>query len=99
MSCIERAECISSVYHLYSYTYNHDLVLRVDLDRAAPKVHSVVHLWPSADWHEREAYDMLGIVYEGHPDLHRILLPEDWDGYPLRKDYVPPKEYHGISNE
>ncbi len=99
VSGVDRNDCILSVYHLYSYTHNHELVLRVDLDRAAPRVHSVTHLWPSADWHEREAYDMLGIVYEGHPDLHRILLPEDWDGYPLRKDYVPPKEYHGISNE
>lgn len=96
---VDRGEVLSSVYHLYSYVHNHDVTLRVDVERAEPRVASVVEFWPSADWHEREAYDMIGIVYEGHPNLHRILLPEDWEGYPLRKDYVAPKEYHGISNE
>ena len=57
---------------------------------------SVVRFWPAADWHEREAYDMFGIVFDGHPDLRRILCADDWEGFPLRKDYVFPREYHGI---
>jgi NADH:ubiquinone oxidoreductase subunit C len=71
----------------------------VDLDRENPRVASVAGLWPAAEWHERESFDMMGIVYESHPYLRRILLPEDWAGYPLRKDYVAPKEYNGLTNE
>jgi NADH-quinone oxidoreductase subunit C len=90
---------LSSVYHVFSIEQGHGVVLHVDLERAAPNVASVADIWPAADWHEREAYDMVGIIYEGHPDLRRILLPDDWEGYPLRKDYVAPKEYHGLTNE
>jgi NADH-quinone oxidoreductase subunit C len=96
---VDWGDRLSSVYHLYSVAHGHELTLRVDLDRAAPSVASVADLWPAADWHEREAWDMMGIVYEGHPSLRRILLPEDWEGHPLRKDYVAPKEYNGITNE
>jgi len=69
------------------------------VERADPRIPSVADLWPAAEWHEREAYDMMGIVYEGHENLRRILLPDDWEGFPLRKDYVPPKSYHGLTNE
>jgi NADH-quinone oxidoreductase subunit C len=85
-----------SVYHLYSVKRNHRAVLKVKLDRETPTVDSVCSVWPGANWHERESYDMYGIVYEGHPDLRRILLPEDWPGYPLRKDYDFPDHYQGI---
>ena len=84
------------VYHLYSIPKNQRAVLKVQVDRANPSAPSVVGVWRTADWHEREAYDMYGIVFEGHPDLRRILLPEDWPGYPLRKDYEFPDEYQGI---
>ena len=84
------------VYHLYSIPRNQSAVLKVDAGRENPKVPSVVKVWPAADWHEREAYDMYGIQFDGHPDLRRILLPEDWVGYPLRKDYDFPDEYQGI---
>jgi NADH-quinone oxidoreductase subunit C len=84
------------VYHLYSIPKNQRAVLKVQADRANPSVPSVVGVWRTADWHEREAYDMYGIVFEGHPDLRRILLPEDWPGFPLRKDYEFPDEYQGI---
>lgn len=84
------------VYHLYSIPKNHRAVLKVRLDRKEPVVASVVGVWKGADWHERETYDLYGIKFEGHPDLRRILLPEDWPGYPLRKDYEFPDEYQGI---
>ena len=85
-----------SVIHLYSIRRNHRLVMKVKLDRNDPSVASLCDLWPTANWHEREAYDLYGIRYEGHPDLRRILLPEDWPGYPMRKDYDFPEHYQGI---
>ncbi|OGQ88649.1 MAG: NADH dehydrogenase [Deltaproteobacteria bacterium RIFOXYA12_FULL_58_15] len=88
-----------SVYHLLSYKHRHSLVLRVELSKDQPTAPSVSEVWPAANWHEREQYDLLGITYTGHPDLRRIMLPEDWVGHPLRKDYEQPKGYHGISHE
>ncbi|MBP8128130.1 MAG: NADH-quinone oxidoreductase subunit C [Candidatus Hydrogenedentes bacterium] len=99
ISGVDRGERFSSVYHLYSYEHGHAVTLRIDVERADPRIPSVADLWPAAEWHEREAYDMMGIVYEGHENLRRILLPDDWEGFPLRKDYVPPKSYHGLTNE
>ena len=84
------------VYHLYSISRNHRAVIKVEVDRADPIVLSVAGLWKGANWHERETYDMYGIRFDGHPDLRRILLPEDWPGHPLRKDYEFPDEYQGI---
>lgn len=83
-------------YDLWSTALRHDLAVKVFCDRAAPAIASVAHLWRAADWHEREAYDLLGIRFVGHPDLRRILMADDWEGHPLRKDYVYPHEYHGI---
>lgn len=99
ITAVDRGEKLSSVYHLYSYAHNHSLTLRVDVDRANPSLPSVASLWMAANWHERECFDMMGIVYEGHPELRRILLPLDWEGYPLRKDYKQPASYHGIKND
>ncbi|RKQ83835.1 NADH-quinone oxidoreductase subunit C [Brockia lithotrophica] len=76
-------------YVLQSFRHPHLLAVHVRAERDNPRVPSVVDVWPAADWAERETYDLLGIVFEGHPDLRRILLPEDWVGHPLRKDYVP----------
>lgn len=84
------------VYHLFSMTKRHKIVVRVDLPVADPVVASVADLWPTADWHEREAYDMLGIRFTNHPDLRRILLPEDYPGHPLRKDFKVPEFYQGM---
>src|SRR5262245_28480794 len=91
------------VYHLQSFTHNHRFTLKVNLPRwrdntpgKLPEVPSVTSLWTSADWHEREVYDLSGVWFVGHPDLSRILLSEDWTGHPLRKDYEFPLEYHGI---
>ena len=74
-------------YHLYSMKHNHRLRLEVPIDGETPKLESVVSIWPAANWHEREVFDLLGIEFVNHPDLRRILMPEDWEGYPLRKDY------------
>ena len=94
---------LHSVYHLTSMTYRRRIRLEVTLDWPnergdAPSVPSVVEVYPTADWQEREAWDMFGIVYEGHPALTRILMPDDWDGHPQRKDYPLggiPVEYKG----
>lgn len=89
------------VYHLASIPYKTQLTLKVikEHDRHSgtlPSFLSVSEVWKTADWHEREAYDLVGIFFEGHPDLRRILLPDDWEGYPLRKDYTAAEEYRGI---
>ena len=88
---------IEVVYHLYSYPHRHAIVLKVDAPRDNPVVPSIETVWKAANWLEREIYDLLGVTFEGHSDLRRLLMPEDWIGYPLRKDFVEPEEYHGIS--
>jgi NADH-quinone oxidoreductase subunit C len=84
------------VYHLLSYKHGHTFALKVHLPRENPTVTTVEGLWGVANWHEREAYDMFGIVFTGHSDLRRILLPDDWVGFPLRKDWVDPEFYNGM---
>jgi NADH-quinone oxidoreductase subunit C len=74
-------------YHLLSISRRDSLRLRVRLPGESPVIESVVPVWPTADWHEREIFDLFGVRFEGHPDLRRILMPNDWEGYPLRKDY------------
>ena len=75
--------------HLYSYKKHQSLAFKVKIDRDAPMIDSLVPLWAGANWPECEAYDLLGIKFKGHPNLHRIMLGEDWVGHPLRKDYEP----------
>jgi NADH-quinone oxidoreductase subunit C len=84
------------VYHLYSYEHWHKFVLKVHLPRESPACPTVEATWGVANWHEREAFDMFGIVFVGHSDLRRILLPDDWDGFPLRKDWQDPDYYNGM---
>jgi NADH-quinone oxidoreductase subunit C len=88
---------IELVYHLYSYPHRHTVVLKVRTPRDAAEVATVEGVWRAANWLEREIYDLLGVNFTGHSDLRRLLMPEDWIGYPLRKDFVEPEEYHGIS--
>ncbi len=89
---------IEVVYHLLSYTHRHSIVLKVELDRARPVVETVEGVWKTANWFEREVYDLFGVTFTGHPDLRRIMLPDDWVGHPLRKDYQEAGGYHGVSN-
>jgi NADH-quinone oxidoreductase subunit C len=88
---------LSVYYHLESTKLKHKLTLKVSTSRENPEVATVTDSWKSADWHEREAYDMYGINFLNHPDLRRILMPYDWEfGYPLRKDYKNPEFYQGM---
>jgi len=84
------------VYHLFSMTHRHKIVLKVQVPTDSPNVPSVESIWKAANWHEREAFDLYGIHFVGHPDLRRILLPYDWEGHPLRKDYEVPEFYNGM---
>jgi NADH-quinone oxidoreductase subunit C len=74
-------------YHLFSTTKHHRLRVKVQLNEEDMHVQSVTSVWRTANWHERETYDLFGVIFDGHPDLRRILLPEDWQGYALRKDF------------
>jgi len=88
---------LSVVYHLESTELKHKLKIKVFTPRENPEVQSVADVWRCADWHEREAYDLIGINFLNHPDLRRILMPYDWEaGHPLRKDYKNPEFYHGM---
>lgn len=98
------ANTMEVIYNLTSIPYEHNLMLKVVVPRQGekgklPAVPSVAHIWRTADWHEREAFDLVGIHFEGHPDLRRILLPTDWVGHPLRRDYTEEEQYHGIKTK
>ena len=87
---------LAVVYHMYSFVHNHKLVIKVIIPKENPVLPTVSDVWSAADWHEREAFDLMGMKFEGHPDLRRILCPEDWDGHPLRKDYKVQEFYNGM---
>lgn len=87
LSAVDYKDRLAVVYHLYSFSLRDKVSLKVFLGRDNPEIESVTAVWPAADWQEREAFDMFGIKFKGHPDLRRILLPDDWQGHPLRKDY------------
>lgn len=93
------AGTLEVVYHLYSIPFNYSIVLKVILSRAQAEVESLVPVWKSANWLEREVYDMFGIQFKNHPDLRRILMPADWNGFPLRKDYQQDETYRGVKIE
>lgn len=97
LSGVDDGEKLGVVYHLNSLTKKHRFTLKVEgLEREEPRVPSVEQIWPTANWHEREAYDMFGILFDGHSDMRRILCPDDWVGWPLRKDYQVQEFWHGL---
>ena len=93
------AKTMEVVYNLYSIPFNVHLMLKVILPRENAEIDSVTHIWKTANWNEREAFDMYGINFIGHPDLRRILMPADWEGHPLRKDYKHQEYYRDIKVE
>jgi NADH-quinone oxidoreductase subunit C len=91
-----KREVMELVYHLFSYRHRHAICVKTEIPRAAPHVPSVTGVWPTADWLEREQFDLLGVVFDGHPDLRRLLMPDDWVGHPMRKDFKEPRSYRGM---
>lgn len=89
-SAVDRPEAgeFEALYHVYSFDTKQELALKVRLPRDDPRLPSVTGIWDGANWHERETYDLFGIIFEGHPNLRRIMMTDDWIGHPLRKDYV-----------
>lgn len=99
LSCVTGIDTVNNmevIYHLYSIPFNRSLALKVILPRDNPTVPSLCSVWKTANWLERETYDMYGIIFEEHPDLRRILMPADWEGYPLRKDYKEQEKYRDV---
>lgn len=97
LSGVETTDELVSVYHLYSMEHQHKCTLKCGGSKESEViVPSVSSVWPTAEWHERESYDLIGIRYSNHPDFRRILCPDDWEGHPLRKDYTPQTRWHEI---
>jgi len=86
---------IGLAYNFHSTKLKQYIEIRIEFEHTT-EIESIESIWKAADWHEREAYDMMGVKFSNHPDLKRILLPEDWEGYPLRKDYKTPDYYNGM---
>ena len=91
LTCVDYPEHFMMVYHLRSMNHKHEMVLKARIDdKENPTVDTLCNIWRTAEYHEREVFDLFGVKFNNHPDLRRILLDEDWKGYPLRKDYVDP---------
>ncbi len=92
---LESDDRLGLAYNFYSTSEKKYLEIRIEFNNKE-EIFSVANIWRTADWHEREAYDLMGILFKGHPDLKRILLPNDWEGHPLRKDWEEPEYYNGM---
>ena len=97
LSGVDLQSHFTVVYQIRSLKSKSELMVKVMLDHEKPQVATVSGLWANANWFDREAYDLLGIHFSGHPDLRRLMMADDWVGHPLRKDYQEEPEYHGIS--
>ncbi|OGU58663.1 MAG: hypothetical protein A2X64_09175 [Ignavibacteria bacterium GWF2_33_9] len=96
LSGVDSKENLTVVYNLYSIQLKHRITIKADIPKENPSIATVEKVWLTADWHEREAWDLIGIKFEGHHNLIRILNPYDWEGHPLQKDYKTPEYYHGM---
>jgi NADH-quinone oxidoreductase subunit C len=96
LSGLDYPDRLEVVINLHSFKHRHKITIKVKCPKDDPVIPTVSAIWPTAEWHEREAFDLIGVRFEGHADLRRILLPEDWEGHPLRKDYQPPEKWHEI---
>ena len=99
LSGVDYGENLGVVYHVRSLSKQFNSMVKVLVNRQDPVVPTVSHLYGVANWFEREVFDLFGVRFDGHPDLRRIMMPDDWVGHPLRKDYQDPEEYHGMSHQ
>lgn len=90
LTCVDWKTHLTMVYHLTSTIHRHHLVVKAQLDRSAPEIETVCDIWRTAEFHEREVYELFGVQFRHHPDLRRLILPDDFNGYPLRKDFEDP---------
>ena len=90
LTCVDWKTHLTMVYHLSSLTHHHNIVIKIKLDRNAPEVESVANIWRTAEFHEREVFELFGVIFLHHPDLRLLILPDGWEGFPLRKDYEDP---------
>jgi NADH:ubiquinone oxidoreductase subunit C len=90
LTCVDWKTHLTMVYHFRSYTHNHELVVKCNLDRSTPEIETAALTWRTAEFHEREVFELFGVNFLNHPDLRKLLLPDDWVGFPLRKDYDDP---------
>lgn len=90
VTCVDWKTHLTMVYHLSSTTHRHSIVVKAKLDRINPEIKTVSDFWRTAEFHEREVYDLFGVRFINHPDLRRLFLTDDWEGWPLRKDYEDP---------
>ncbi len=95
---VDHKERFSVVYNLFSFNLDRKITVKAYLDRENPEISSIESVFAGINWFERETFEMLGITFTGHSNLQRLLLPPDWEGYPLRKDYAFPDQYHGVDN-
>jgi len=90
LTCVDWKTHLSMVYHLSSTLHRHNIVIKSKLNREKPEIQTVCDIWRTAEFHEREVYELFGVNFLQHPDLRKLILPDDWVGYPLRKDYEDP---------
>ena len=90
LTCVDWKSHLTMVYHLSSTRHRHSIVIKVKLNRDLPELETVCDIWRTAEFHEREVFELFGVNFTGHPDLRKLILPDDWQGYPLRKDYEDP---------
>ena len=95
----DKGDRIVMIYHLFSTKHRQKLAVKTELPREELRVETAEEVWKAANWYEREIFDLFGVEFVGHSDLVRIMLPPDWEGHPLLKDYVPAPEYHGMKIE